>query len=69
VTAADAPPVLTYCGFGIALLDERHVTITAPDGYRIVSGAKMTVASARNVIRGYRLEERLEQLTNERKIA
>ena len=52
---------ITYLGFDIVLLDETHLTIYAPDGYRLVAGVPMTIRGARNFIRGYRAAERDER--------
>jgi hypothetical protein len=54
---------LTYLGYSIELLDEKHLTIRTPDGWRIVSGVSMSIAGARAVIRGYRAALRDEQRT------
>lgn len=70
MTAVAAEPVtLTYLRYKIVLLDERHLTITDPDGQRLIAGARMSIREARNFIRGYRYEARLEQLAAERKAA
>lgn len=55
------PVTLTYLRFRIVILDEHHVTIYTPDGYRIVAGVRMTLSSARRVIRGYRAADREER--------
>lgn len=45
----------TYLGFRIVLHDDRQLTIYTPEGRLIFTG-RMSVSTARNVIRGYRRE-------------
>lgn len=55
------PETMTYLGFRVVLLDERHLTIYAPDGRRIVADVCMTISGARRVICGYRRACRLDE--------
>lgn len=54
--SASRPETSSYLGFRVTLLDERDLTIHAPDGHLIFTG-RMSFSTARNVIRGYRKED------------